>query len=61
LPYLNQVSHNIGISGADAATGPLVRKDKKTIRLDLEALEGDPFEPVLRSITDMVHQPEKHP
>jgi predicted short-subunit dehydrogenase-like oxidoreductase (DUF2520 family) len=60
LPYLKQVSDNISVSGADAATGPLVRKDQETTRLDLEALAGDPFEPVLRSITEMVDQQENH-
>jgi hypothetical protein len=35
--------------------------DQETTHLDLEALAGDPFEPVLRSITNMTHQPENRP
>lgn len=41
-PYLNQVAHNIQQTNL-ALTGPLSRRDKKTIQTHLESLKNDDF------------------
>ena len=58
LPYLRQVSANTAVSGAEALTGALARKDQETTRIDLQALAGDPFEAVFRSMTDAFNNRE---
>jgi hypothetical protein len=45
-PYLTQITGNLLRDSARALTGPLSRGDDVTIRADLLALEGDPFQNV---------------
>jgi len=52
LPYLKQVALNTADSGRSALTGSLVRGDLETVKIDLEALAGDPFEGVFRAFIE---------
>ena len=45
-PYLAQVSSNLQHDPSRALTGPLGRGDVETVRANLNALEGDPFQAV---------------
>jgi predicted short-subunit dehydrogenase-like oxidoreductase (DUF2520 family) len=47
-PYLDQIADNLERTAAPL-TGPLARRDRRTIERHLAALAGDPFEPVYRS------------
>lgn len=47
--YFKQVSQNIQTSPFTALTGPLVRNDQVTLKMDLMALGNDPFQIVLAS------------
>jgi len=49
LPYLQRLTANIVSSPDNALTGALSRGDQETIRLDLEALRGDPWQDVFSS------------
>ncbi len=46
LPYLTQAFRNIAQNPQGAVTGPLVRKDEKTIQANLHALKNDAFYPI---------------
>ena len=48
LPYLRQVLSNLQ-SDPNPLTGPLVRGDRRTLRRNLQALQGDPYHGVYRS------------
>lgn len=53
LPYLEQVMKNIS-SDADAAiTGPIGRKDYRTLEKNLLALENDPFKRVFEAFMEI--------
>ncbi len=58
LPYLKQVSLNTADSGRNALTGSLARGDRETVRIDLEALAGDPFEGIFRAFIDVFDNQE---
>ena len=45
-PYLARVAANLATDAGRALTGPLSRRDARTIAANLEALEGDPFQAV---------------
>jgi 2-dehydropantoate 2-reductase len=47
--YLDRSLENFKIEGAHALTGPLVRKDLQTIKDNLNALEGQPLQPIYES------------
>lgn len=49
MSYFRQVSRNIQTSPLTALTGPLVRNDQVTLKMDLMALENDPFQIILAS------------
>ena len=49
LPYLEQTCGNVKTQGAQALTGPLSRRDWKTVAENIRALQGDPFESVYRA------------
>jgi predicted short-subunit dehydrogenase-like oxidoreductase (DUF2520 family) len=46
FPYLEQITENLKNRESSALSGPLARKDFSTIRSNLQALEGDPFQKV---------------
>lgn len=48
-PFLKQVAANVALNPARALTGPLSRGDDTTIRSNLAALEGDPFQGVYQA------------
>ncbi len=52
LPYLEQTCGNIKTQGAKALTGPLSRRDWKTVAENIRALHGDPFEGVYRAFAE---------
>ncbi len=58
LPYLRQVSANTAASGREAMTGSLARGDWETVRIDLKALEGDPFEVVFQAFIQVYENQE---
>jgi hypothetical protein len=45
-PYLARVAANLATDAGRALTGPLSRRDARTIAANLDALEGDPFQAV---------------
>ena len=61
LPYLKQVSLNTAASGREALTGSLARGDRETVRRDLQALAGDPYETVFRAFTQVFDHREATP
>ncbi len=52
-PYLQQVVHNFVSNPAAALTGPLSRGDVNTIRRNLNALSGDPLQPVYQAFVEL--------
>jgi hypothetical protein len=48
-PYMNQVFANLANSPFNSLTGPLDRKDKKTIKNNLAALDGMPLKNIYRA------------
>ncbi len=58
LPYLERIAANVAAAGGNALTGPLARGDAETVRRDLEALEGDPYQPVFRSFAGLFSMTE---
>lgn len=46
LPYLHQVMHNLASHPEHALTGPLARKDTHTLKKQLSALAGDPYQQI---------------
>jgi len=59
LPYLESVARGLAGTGAPLS-GPLSRGDHATIGRNLEALAGDPFEPVYRAFVSAYEQQNKH-
>lgn len=55
-PYLQQQVHNLIHFPADALTGPLVRRDQKTIEKHLAALSEDPFQKIYESFVECYQQ-----
>ena len=51
LPYLERVAANLAVSD-DPLTGPLARGDRRTIERNLDALGGDPYRAVYRTLAD---------
>lgn len=51
-PYLRQVARNLERGGEPPLTGPLARGDWETVRRNLEALSGDPFEAIYRAFAE---------
>lgn len=61
-PYLQQVVQNFVRNPGSALTGPLSRGDNNTIERNLQALAGDPLEPVYRAFMELYrcgHQDEQ--
>lgn len=58
LPYLESVARGLAGTGAPLS-GPLSRGDHATIGRNLEALAGDPFEPVYRACVSAYEQQNK--
>lgn len=53
LPYLKRVAANLVASPDEALSGPLIRGDMETIRIDREALADDPWQRVFSSFVDV--------
>ncbi|MBT3275498.1 MAG: DUF2520 domain-containing protein [Spirochaetales bacterium] len=53
FPYLKQACENASTLGIQALTGPLVRQDWETVRENIQALQGDPFENVYRVFAEI--------
>lgn len=54
LPYLARVAANLADPTHSPHTGPLTRGDRATVRANLAALSGDPFEAVYRAFVEAV-------
>ncbi|MCX6142487.1 MAG: DUF2520 domain-containing protein [Ignavibacteriales bacterium] len=54
LLYLRSIVHNLIHSPADALTGPIARKDMRTIGSNLAALEGDAYVHLYKAILEIV-------
>jgi hypothetical protein len=54
-PYLDQISKNLKSQKTPPLTGPLARKDRKTIAANLEALEGDPLQKVYHGFLEAMN------
>ena len=52
LPYLRQTLRDLERNPRAEGSGPIARGDIATIQTDLDGLEGDPFEAVLRALVD---------
>ncbi len=55
--YIEKIINNVFASPQTALTGPLARKDFKTINKNLSALEGDKYQKIYQAFVD-VHCPE---
>jgi predicted short-subunit dehydrogenase-like oxidoreductase (DUF2520 family) len=55
LPYLKRVVANLADAPDAALTGPVSRGDRATVRANLEALSGDPFQAVYRAFVEAVN------
>ena len=53
FPFLERTAANTIVSGRDALTGSLARGDLQTVRRDLQAFEGDPYERIFRAFTEV--------
>lgn len=51
-PYLDTVVENLKHSSANALTGPLARRDYKTIAANLESLSGDPYQKIYQAFVE---------
>ena len=54
-PYLDQIGRNLKNREVFALTGPLARKDFKTIAANLQALEGDPLQKVYHGFLEAMN------
>lgn len=52
-PYLDQTLQNLKNHSTAALTGPLARKDKSTIDMNLKALENDPFQSIYKAFVEV--------
>lgn len=57
IPYMNQIFQNLETDRSGALTGPLARKDLKTIQANDQALKGDPAQKIYRAFVE-VYFPE---
>ncbi|MBI2606454.1 MAG: DUF2520 domain-containing protein [Deltaproteobacteria bacterium] len=55
LPYLGQIAENLRTRPDGAFTGPLQRKDTRTIENNLAALKHDPYLGVYKSFLEATH------
>ena len=55
-PYLLQQMQNLLREPENALTGPLVRGDRATVQMNLEALQNDPFQNVYQSFISCYQQ-----
>jgi len=53
-PYLESICKNLITNPQKAPTGPLVRKDLKTIEKNLKALSGGPFHGIYKAFVDLM-------
>jgi predicted short-subunit dehydrogenase-like oxidoreductase (DUF2520 family) len=60
IPYMNQIFKNLEKNPAGALTGPLARKDFKTVLANDQALAGDPMRLVYRAFVQ-AYFPEATP
>lgn len=58
LPYLRRIAANLE-SESSPLTGPLARGDRETVRRNLEALEGDPYQGVYSSFVSAFGWPQE--
>lgn len=56
IAYFKQIAANIESDLENALTGPLVRNDRKTLLMDLDSMNGDPYQAVLQSLIQAFHQ-----
>lgn len=54
IPYLQQVCRNLTSNPTSALTGPLSREDGETIKANLAALRGDPYEEIYRAFISVI-------
>ncbi|MBP6219162.1 MAG: DUF2520 domain-containing protein [Oligoflexales bacterium] len=54
IPYLEQTLQNLKENPSASLTGPLVRRDFKTIKSNIKALQGDPFQTVYYAFLEAV-------
>lgn len=54
VPYLRQIAANLERAPATAQTGPLARRDRHTIRANLDALRADPYRDVYAAFVKAV-------
>ncbi len=55
LPYLARVAANLADPSQASPTGPVARGERATVRANLTALAGDPFEGVYRAFVEATH------
>jgi len=53
FPYLDQIVENLKRDSRSALTGPLQRRDHKTISKNLSALKNDPFQKVYEAFVEV--------
>jgi predicted short-subunit dehydrogenase-like oxidoreductase (DUF2520 family) len=53
-PYLQKIVENVVNYPDQALTGPIARKDARTLQKNLTSMAGDPFEPVFKSMIQAV-------
>jgi len=54
FPYLERIARNLRRAPDSAFSGPLARRDEETVRSNLAALSGDPFQAVYRALARAV-------
>lgn len=54
IPYLKQITHNLTTNPETALTGPLARRDTKTLKKNLASLKSDPYYNVYLSFVQSV-------
>lgn len=52
-PYLEQTLQNLKSDSPAVLTGPLVRNDRSTINMNLQALENDPFQSIYKAFVEV--------
>lgn len=54
IPYLERITKNLKTNPKGALTGPLVRKDQKTIEANLKALQGDKYQDIYKAFVELM-------
>lgn len=54
-PFLQRTFQNIADSNGTALSGPIARHDHKTLQKNIEALEGDPLQGILKCFNNEAH------